>query len=240
MDLRRLVLVTDSIEPTELVEKGYLEVVVQKAIDCGFDPVAAIQMATLNVAEHFGLDSTIGGIAPGRCADILVLPDVKTIAPESGHQQRSYHLQERRIPDGRASKASVFRQFISHHQAGNPITSSDFDICTDGGSDGPVTVRIIEMVSDLVSRESHVEVFPVERKIPIDLGRDIVKVAAIDYSTKSRTFFHRAHQGVPHRKGRNSMQRRMGQSRTSSLPGPTKKIWQQQQKGSGNFREGLW
>ncbi len=74
-------LVTDSIEPEELVEKGYLEVAVQKAISCGFDPVSAIQMATLNVAEHFGLDDVIGGIAPGRCADILVLPDVKTIGP---------------------------------------------------------------------------------------------------------------------------------------------------------------
>ena len=82
VDFRRLILVTDSVEPRELVEKGYLEVVVQKAIACGFDPVSAIQMTTLNVAEHFGLDGAIGGIAPGRCADILVLPDVRTIAPE--------------------------------------------------------------------------------------------------------------------------------------------------------------
>ncbi|MGA2027973.1 MAG: amidohydrolase family protein, partial [Syntrophobacteraceae bacterium] len=68
VDLRRLILVTDSVAAKELVEKGYLEVVVQKAIACGFDPVSAIQMTTLNVAEHFGLDSAIGGIAPGRCA----------------------------------------------------------------------------------------------------------------------------------------------------------------------------
>jgi adenine deaminase len=62
-----------------------------------------------------------------------------------------------------------------------PLTASDFDIRTGGDSNGPVTVRVIDMVSDLVSRETHVEVFPVDGKIGIDLGRDIIKVAAIDY-----------------------------------------------------------
>ncbi len=180
VDLRRLVLVTDSIEPAELVEKGYLEVVVQKAIDCGFDPVAAIQMATLNVAEHFGLDSVIGGIAPGRCADILVLPDAKTIAPE-------VVIGDGRIlfKDGELLAAPRKHRYsdssLHSIRLQRPITPSDFDIRADSGSNGPVTVRIIEMVSNLVSKESHVEVFPVDGKIPVDLGRDIVKVAAIDY-----------------------------------------------------------
>ncbi len=62
------------------------------------------------------------------------------------------------------------------------VTASDFAISAGGARNGPVTVRVIDMVSDLVSRESHVEVFPVEGKIGVDLGRDIVKLAAIDYS----------------------------------------------------------
>ena len=66
LDLRRVALVTDGADPRDLVEKGYLEHVVQRAIDAGFDPVLAIQMATLNVAEHFRLDGMLGGIAPGK------------------------------------------------------------------------------------------------------------------------------------------------------------------------------
>ena len=79
IDLRRLVLSTDGIEPRDLIEKGYMEYVLQKAIDYGFDPIAAVQMATLNVAEHFSLDTLIGGIAPGRFADMVMIPDLKTI-----------------------------------------------------------------------------------------------------------------------------------------------------------------
>ena len=79
IDLRRLILSTDGIEPRDLIEKGYMEYVLQKAIDYGFDPIAAIQMSTLNVAEHFSLDTLIGGIAPGRFADLVMIPDIKTI-----------------------------------------------------------------------------------------------------------------------------------------------------------------
>ncbi|MCP4694191.1 MAG: adenine deaminase, partial [Desulfobacterales bacterium] len=82
VSLRRLTLVSDGVTPTDLTEKGYMEFIVQKAIDLGFDPVSAIRMATLNVAEHFSLDDQIGGVAPGRCADMLILPDIRTIKPE--------------------------------------------------------------------------------------------------------------------------------------------------------------
>ncbi|MGA6927468.1 MAG: amidohydrolase family protein, partial [Desulfosarcina sp.] len=78
-DTRRLILTTDGISPTDLMQMGYMEYLVQKAIDCGFEPIVAVQMATLNVAEHFGLDDRIGGIAPGKYADMVLIPDPKTI-----------------------------------------------------------------------------------------------------------------------------------------------------------------
>ncbi|MGC8494144.1 MAG: adenine deaminase C-terminal domain-containing protein [Syntrophobacteraceae bacterium] len=180
VDLRRLVLVTDSVEPAELVEKGYLEVVVQKAIDSGFDPVSAIQMATLNVAEHFNLDSVIGGIAPGRCADILVLPDAKTIAPETVISNGRIVYRDKKLLAA-PRKHRYSENALRSIRLEKPFTSADFDIRTASGSNAPLTVRVIDMVSDLVSKESHLEVVPVEGKIRCDLARDIVKVAAIDY-----------------------------------------------------------
>jgi adenine deaminase len=58
IDFRRLILATDTVSPADLLENGYMEHIVQKAIDCGFEPITAIQMATLNVAEHFSLDTS--------------------------------------------------------------------------------------------------------------------------------------------------------------------------------------
>ena len=82
VDLRRMILVTDSVSPDFLINKGTLEYVAQKAINLGFNPVDVIRMVTLNVAEHFGIDHLVGGIAPGRFADLCIVPDIQTITPE--------------------------------------------------------------------------------------------------------------------------------------------------------------
>jgi adenine deaminase len=72
---------TDGIGPWQLVNQGFMDWLVRRAIELGFPPVQAIQMATLNVAEHFNLHDFIGGIAPGRFADIVMIPDLTTIRP---------------------------------------------------------------------------------------------------------------------------------------------------------------
>ncbi|HJX03647.1 MAG TPA: amidohydrolase family protein, partial [Dehalococcoidia bacterium] len=68
IDFSRISLVTDGMDPRDLVKRGYLESAVQKAIDLGFDFIRAIQMVTINPATHFRLDHFTGGIAPGKHA----------------------------------------------------------------------------------------------------------------------------------------------------------------------------
>lgn len=81
IDSRRLILVTDGSNPELLTEGNYLTDILQKAIDLGADPIKVIQMVSLNPAEHFGLDRLIGGISPGRFADILILPELGVMKP---------------------------------------------------------------------------------------------------------------------------------------------------------------
>lgn len=63
IDFRHLALATDGLDPAQLIDRGYMEFIVQKAINLGFNPIVAIQMATINIAQHFGIDDNIGGIA---------------------------------------------------------------------------------------------------------------------------------------------------------------------------------
>ncbi len=51
-------------------------------------PVTAIQMATINTAEHFGLGREVGMIAPGRYADILLVEDLAEFKAEPGDRAR--------------------------------------------------------------------------------------------------------------------------------------------------------
>ena len=72
MDPRNFILCTDDCHSGTLVNDGHMDRVVRHAIDCGCDPVTALQMATLNTAAHFGLEREIGSIAPGRRADLIL------------------------------------------------------------------------------------------------------------------------------------------------------------------------
>jgi adenine deaminase len=78
----RLMLTADGPESVTIVERGYLSHVIRQAIDSGVPAVLAYQMATINPATYLGLDEEIGGIGPGRRADIVVLDDLRDPTPE--------------------------------------------------------------------------------------------------------------------------------------------------------------
>ena len=78
----RLMLTADGPETVTIVEHGYLSHVIRQAIASGVPPVVAYQMATINPATYLGLDEEIGGIGPGRRADIAVLDDLRNPTPD--------------------------------------------------------------------------------------------------------------------------------------------------------------
>lgn len=178
VDFRRLILATDGIDPKDMVAKGYMEFIVQKAVDKGFKLMDAVRMTTINVAEHFSLDGTLGGIAPGKYADMIIIPDMKTITP-------SYVISNGRI----AAKEGVLtvppRKHIyteaSRHSIHLPrdLRAEDFSLSVQGKAT-QVKVRIIDQITELVTRELQLDMFTINGEIRADVARDIIKVAAID------------------------------------------------------------
>ena len=82
LDPRNFVLCTDDCHSGTLVNDGHMDRVVRHAIDCGCDPLVALQMATINSATHFGMERELGSIAPGRRADVILTSDLKTLPIE--------------------------------------------------------------------------------------------------------------------------------------------------------------
>lgn len=182
INLRRLILTTDGISPADLLDYGYMEYPVQRAIDFGFDPVTAIQMATLNVAEHFGLDHAIGGIAPGKIADMVIIPNPETIKAE-------YVISNGRIIARNGQILTPPRIHMYSQKSMDTVTlpvklePDDFKILvtqSNNQAQHSQKVRIIEMVTDLVTQEI-VEELPVnDSEISIDNNKNLSKITAID------------------------------------------------------------
>jgi len=72
---KRCLFVVDDRSCADLLRDGDIDAVVRKAIALGLEPVRAVQMATINTAERFGL-KRLGAIAPGYTANMIVVGDL--------------------------------------------------------------------------------------------------------------------------------------------------------------------
>ena len=79
MDTRLLCFCSDDVLPHFLLEQGSLDARIRLAIQHGLDPLTAIQMATINVADFLRLDRDLGSITPGKLADIVILDDLEAV-----------------------------------------------------------------------------------------------------------------------------------------------------------------
>jgi adenine deaminase len=183
IDFRRLILATDTVSPVDLIETGYMESIVQKAIDCGFEPITAIQMATLNVAEHFSLDTLIGGIAPGRYADLAIIPDITTIDAQMVISNGRIIAEDGKLLAS-PRKHTFAEESLQTIRLPRELEPSDFIINVPGDVK-EIQVRVINMVTDLVTSEITVNCPVTEGQLSVDTKKDIIKIASID-----RTFHH--------------------------------------------------
>lgn len=179
LNARHAILVTDDRDPKALISQGHVDHVVRRAIEEGVDPITAIQMATLNPSEHFGVSRDIGSIAPSRCADILILnslsrvdldtviADGKVVAKDG---KMLIDLGATRYPASARKSIHLKRQ----------LTADDFSVPTPRKK-GKVEVRIIG-VTDGKSLTSHLkdEVEVENGKVQSNAEKDITKVAVVE------------------------------------------------------------
>jgi adenine deaminase len=176
LDLRRVVLVSDGVWPDTLLYDGHMDFIVQKAINLGFDPVKAIQMATLNVAEHFNLDKDLGGIAPGKLADMCIIPNLTTIQPQLVICGGRIVARDGKIAVG--LDEAVYPEEVYRCLNVPEVTPDFFRI--EAGACNKATVRVMEWVTDIVNRETSVTL-PVENgAVVTGNDGDLCKVAVIE------------------------------------------------------------
>ena len=76
LDSRYAMFCTDDEDAYDLIRKGHLDYKLRLAVKEGVDPVTAVQMATINVAEYWNMDGDLGSIVPGKLADLVLLDNL--------------------------------------------------------------------------------------------------------------------------------------------------------------------
>jgi adenine deaminase len=178
LDFRRLSVSTDGIGPLQLTTDGFMDYLVQRCINLGFPPVQAIQMATLNVAEHFKLEDLVGGIAPGKSADILIIPELTKIKPETVISNGQIVFQNGEIivpPRQHSYPAFMYKTLI----VGRHFQALDFAVpCQTKAR--TLKVRVIDQVTNLLTREAILQLPTINGQVGMDPSSGVIKVAAVE------------------------------------------------------------
>ena len=193
---RRFLLVTDDRHPKDLLEEGHLDHLLRRAVAEGLDPVTAVQMATLNPAEYFGLQDR-GAVAPGYRADLVVVDDLQgfnaRLTITRGHiAAREGKLRpikksnsgaftpsrtQTRFPEGSAASARPSSDLVRDSARIAPLSEADLALHRAGRS----SLSAIGLVpGQIVTRAVQVDWPGNGEFIPADPDRDLVKLVVVE------------------------------------------------------------
>lgn len=180
LDSRNFILCTDDSHSGTLVYDGHMNRVVRHAIAQGLKPITAIQMATLNTAEHFGVEKDIGSITPGRYADIIISSDLVKLPIEVVISAGEIIAEKGQIAiDLPAYPYPDFAKNTVH--LGRQLVSKDFAVAAPDDSNKPVKVRAIGVIENQAPTRAEERVLPVENGIvQIDTRLDVAHIALVE------------------------------------------------------------
>jgi len=181
LDPHRFILCTDDSHCETLVNEGHVNRAVREAIAQGLKPVTAIQMATINTAEYFGLSQDIGLIAPGRFADILLMDDLPEMKAETVIAQGRVVAENGQMRIELAAFPYPEWATDSVHLA-RPLTADDFRLAAP--EDGSYNANVIGVIENQApTRHLRMTVEARNGEIVADISRDLLKIAVVERHT---------------------------------------------------------
>jgi adenine deaminase len=190
LDSRRFILVTDDSHAGTLSHDGHMDRVLRHAIEQGLNPITAIQMCTLNTAEHFGLTKEMGMIAPGRWADIVLVRDLNNfkadlvvakgqIIAEKGEWKVS--LPKFKYPDWATNSVHLKRKLNAEDFRLKVKSAALSGEAVSKGKSSPVKVNVIGVIENQAPTQHLMfDVQSEDGEINADLGRDLAKIALVE------------------------------------------------------------
>ncbi len=179
LDSRNFVLCTDDCHSGTLVNDGHMNRVVRHTIECGADPLVALQMATINTATHFGLERELGSIAPGRRADVIITSDLRSLPIEVVIARGQVIAEAGEIlcdePDYKWPESATKSVHMKRD-----LKVEDFDIAAPKGKNA-VTARVIGVVENQAPTKALTAKLPVENDLVVgDLAQDVCQIALVE------------------------------------------------------------
>ncbi|SKC41221.1 adenine deaminase [Maledivibacter halophilus] len=180
IDTRFATLVSDDTHPDTLITKGHMDHIVRRAIEEGVNPITAIQMATINVADCFNMNRDLGSISPGKWADILLIEDLTRVKVDKVLINGKLVAENNKLCVD--IKKSSYPDFAKNTMnIGKILEESDFNILAPNAKKDEILVNIMEIIEAKVGTYARKYNLPiVDGIVKNDLSKDIIKAAVIE------------------------------------------------------------
>ena len=171
----RLMFCSDGLDPLDLSKFGHIDYCIRESIKLGLDPIDAVTMASKNNFDYYNLGKDLGGIAPGKLADILVFDNLKSFKPKhvfvGGKLVVSNGSFVSRI------RRNVISPWIKKTVKLKKFSKNDFLIKSKKENVG---VNTIYMLNEIITKLGESELNSKDGYVSASTDKDIWKIAAFD------------------------------------------------------------
>jgi len=171
----RLMFCSDGLDPADITKFGHIDHCIRESVKIGLDQVDAISMASKNCFDYYNLGKDLGGIAPGKLADILVFDDLIKMRPKKVFVGGQLVVSNGAIV--RKIKNHTVPKWMTKTVKLHKFSDEDFTVRTKNNS---ANVNVINMKTEIIT-EKISENLPVkDGNVVASTDKDVWKVAAFD------------------------------------------------------------
>ena len=171
----RLMFCSDGLDPLDISKFGHIDYCIRESVKLGLEPIDAVTMASKNNFDYYNMGKDLGGIAPGKLADILVFDNLKSFKPKhvfvGGKLVVSNGSFVSRI------RKNVISPWIKKTVKLKKFSKNDFLIKS---KKDHVKANTIFMLNEIITKLGTSELSSKDGYVSASVDKDIWKIAAFD------------------------------------------------------------
>ena len=173
--LNRLMFCSDGLDPIDFTKFGHIDHCIRESIKLGLKPLDAITMASKNNFDYYNMGKDLGGIAPGKLADILIFNDLKSFKPTKVFVGGKLVVSHGSVVT--QFKKKVISPWMKKTVKLKKFSKNDFLIKSKKKN---VIANTIFMQNEIITKIGSAELHSKDGIVSASLDYDIWKVAAFD------------------------------------------------------------
>ena len=178
----RLMFCSDGLDPSDISNIGHIDHCVRESIKLGMNPIDAISMASKNCFDYYKMGNEIGGIGPGKIADMLILDDYKKIKINKVILGGKIVVSDGKLLQ-KISPPKI-PTWITKTVKLPKLTPKTFEIRSKNNTE---SVNLISMKTEIVTKKSNTDLNVENSNVVASYDKDVWKVAALDRTFGSKT-----------------------------------------------------